>query len=132
MEPNPQFTITTRLRPCRVTKSLLLDLERSIGATLSDIAGASGKSQKATKLSITDEDGEEILASAEQISLDQFQNSTKQIQLEVSVTSNWAALPWRSRCGVSGRRPVARRSKHAAGRGVLLIPQRTAYRGPCP
>ncbi|HKU16430.1 MAG TPA: hypothetical protein VJQ52_18715 [Steroidobacteraceae bacterium] len=85
MEPNPQFTITRTLRPCRVTKSLLLDLERSISATLADIAGDSDKPRKVTTLTITDADGEEVLKSAELIGGDQLPNSTNQVQLSMSV-----------------------------------------------
>lgn len=88
MEPNPQFTITRTLRPCRVTRSLLLDLERNISATLADIAGDADKPSKATSLSIVDADGEEVLASAEQIAGDQLPNSTKQVQLEMSVKTS--------------------------------------------
>lgn len=87
MEPNPQFTISKTLRPCRVTKSLLLDLERNVSATLADIAADGDNTRKATNLSITDADGEEVLTSAEQLAGDQFPNSTKQVQLEMTVRS---------------------------------------------
>lgn len=93
MEPNPQFTISRKLRPCRVTKNLLLDLERSISATLVDIAGDGDRVRKKIRLSITDADGEEVLASAEQISGDQFPNSTKEVRLEMSVTLDSAESP---------------------------------------
>jgi hypothetical protein len=88
LEPNPQFTITRSLRPCRVTKTLLLDIERNVSATLADIAGEADKPRKATSLSILDADGEEVLTSSEQLAGDQFPNSTKQVQMELSVRTS--------------------------------------------
>lgn len=87
MEPNPQFAINTTLPPCRVTKSLLVDLQKNISVTLLDIARSDAKQTEQSKVSITDAHGEEMLLSAEQMMGTQFPDSTIEVGLELSLST---------------------------------------------
>lgn len=87
MEPNPQFAINTILPPCRVTKSLLVDLQKNISATLLDIARSDARHAEQSKVSITDEHGEEAFFSAEQMTGNQFPDSTNEVCLELSLSA---------------------------------------------
>lgn len=87
MEPNPQFAINTTLPPCRVTKSLLVDLQKNISATLLDIARSGARQTERSKISITDAHGEEVFSSTEQMTGTQFPDSTNEVCLELSLST---------------------------------------------
>jgi hypothetical protein len=88
MEPNPQFSIDKVLHPCKVTKSLLIDLERTILATVEDVARGGKGVKRSVSLVITDDRGDEKLHSGEAIVGTLFHDSVSAVSLEVSMQGN--------------------------------------------
>jgi hypothetical protein len=92
MEPNPQFTIDKALRPCRVTKALLVDLERSIASTFVDLVRDAKNPIRTTTITISDNRGEEKLPSAELMLGSQFHDSVSEVLLEMMIRSEGSDL----------------------------------------
>jgi hypothetical protein len=88
MEPNPQFSIDRILRPCKVTKSLLGDLERTTVSTLDDVARGGSDVKRSVALVVSDDRGNEKFHSADAIVGSLFHDSVSEIALEVTMRVN--------------------------------------------
>lgn len=83
MEPNPQFSIDKVLRPCKVTRSLLSDLERTVVSTLDEVARGGSDVKRSVALVISDDRGNEKFHSADALVGSLFHDSVSEIVLEV-------------------------------------------------
>lgn len=82
MEQNSQFRVDKVLLPCRVTRSLVAELEKAIAPLLNDIvSGCQGK--VTTRIVISDASGDETLNSSAAIITPLFSDSTSELQIEV-------------------------------------------------
>lgn len=88
MEPNPQFSIDKILRPCKVTRSLLGDLERTVVSTLDDVARGGTDVKRSVALVVSDDRGNEKFHSAEAIVGSMFHDSVSEIALEITMRVN--------------------------------------------